>query len=220
MATKQTTETRTAVITPPNLQTAVFTITGDSPYVQHKFSEKARKAIMETQKAGSQSKSKRKREPRDFDAEYEAAMHVSEDGWVGIPAPSFRNAMIDSCRLVGFKMTHAKLSIFIQADGFDKDDGTPLVRINGKPEKHEAFVRLADGTCSVVMRPMWRTWSCDLRVTWDADQFSLDDVSNLLLRAGQQVGIGEGRPNSPNSFGMSWGVFRVAEEKGKKRRAA
>jgi hypothetical protein len=34
---------------------------------------------------------------------------------------------------------------------------------------------------------------------------------NLFLRAGLQVGIGEGRPNSPNSFGLGWGRFEVKE---------
>ena len=131
---------------------------------------------------------------------------------MGIPAPAFRNAMIDACRLVGFKMTYAKLSIFVRADGFDVDDGTPLVRIRkGEPEKHEAFVRLASGVTTVVHRPMWREWELQVRVRWDADQFSVTDVSNLLQRAGQQVGIGEGRYSSPQSNGLGWGVFGVAE---------
>ena len=35
------------------------------------------------------------------------------------------------------------------------------------------------------------------------------DVTNLLMRVGQQVGIGEGRPDSKNSAGMGWGTFNV-----------
>jgi hypothetical protein len=34
---------------------------------------------------------------------------------------------------------------------------------------------------------------------------------NLMLRAGQQVGIGEGRPDSPNSNGLGWGRFALDE---------
>lgn len=216
MASKQdVTKTVTAVITPPNLQTGIFKIAGDSPYVQHKFSEKARKEILDKQVAGTQSQSRKKRAPRDLDAEYKAAMHISEDGWPGIPAPAFRNAMIGACRLVNFKMVHAKISVFIIADGIDAEDGTPLVKIEGEPEKHEGFVRIAMGGTSVVQRPMWRRWSCNLKITWDGDQFSLTDVSNLLQRAGQQVGIGEGRNSSPNSNGMGWGSFHVAEESAK-----
>ena len=211
---------QTATITAPNLQTAIFSVVGESPYVQHKYSQKARRQIMATQQAGSQSQSRKKREPRDFDAEYKAAMHISEDGWTGIPAPSFRNAMISACRLVNFKMVYAKLSVFVVADGFDGDDGTPLVKIIGEPEKHEASVRLESGVCSVITRPMWRRWSCELKVTWDLDQFSLNDVSNLLQRAGQQVGIGEGRNGSPNSNGIGWGSFRVATDAKPRKKAA
>lgn len=216
----------TAVITAPNLQTGIFEIIGDSPYVQHKFSEKARKEILDKQVAGTQSQSRKKRTPRDLDAEYKASMHVSEEGWVGIPAPAFRNAMIGACRLVNFKMVHAKLSVFVIADGIDAEDGTPLVRINGDVEKHEGFVRIAMGGTSVVQRPMWRKWSASLKITWDGDQFSLPDISNLLQRAGQQVGIGEGRNSSPNSNGLGWGCFHVSEEvaaktgNGKRKKAA
>jgi hypothetical protein len=60
---------------------------------------------------------------------------------------------------------------------------------------------------------MFKTWGCTLRIRFDADQFTVDDVMNLLERAGQQVGIGEGRPNSPNSFGMGWGTFTAVSEK-------
>jgi hypothetical protein len=213
MAIKQveTEKRQTAQITAPNLQVAIFGVVGVSPYVQHKFSAKARREMMTNHEAGSQAKTKKKREQRDFAAEYLAAMHISMEGWCGIPAPSFRNAMIDACRLVQFKMTFARLSIFIIPDGFDVDDGTPLVKIVGDPEKHEASVRLESGVCSVVVRPMWRRWSCDLRVSWDLDQFSLEDVSNLLERAGQQVGIGEGRNCSRKSNGVGWGCFTVAE---------
>jgi hypothetical protein len=56
---------------------------------------------------------------------------------------------------------------------------------------------------------LWREWEANLPLRWDADQFSATDVFNLTARAGLQVGIGEGRPSSPNSFGLGWGLFEV-----------
>lgn len=215
MATSKRPEETGVVITAPNLQIAVFELTGTAPYVQHKFSQKAREEIMATQAAGSQAKSKRKRQPKDFDAVYEGAKHYSEEGWLGIPAPAFRNAMIDACRLVGFKMTHAKLSIFVEADGFDRDEGTPLVKIDGNVERHEGYARNETGVVDIRVRPMWRKWKCTLQIKYDADQFSATDIANLLNRAGQQVGVGEGRPNSKKSFGMGWGTFELVEEEAK-----
>jgi len=53
-----------------------------------------------------------------------------------------------------------------------------------------------------------------VRIRFDQDTFSLQDVVNLLSRAGMQVGIGEGRPASKKSkCGMGWGMFRVKGEK-------
>jgi hypothetical protein len=110
-------------------------------------------------------------------------------------------------------MTIAKMTIFAEADGLDKLDGTPLVRIEGTPEKYEAMVRLPTGAPDLRVRAMWREWKVKLRVKWDADQFTITDVSNLLMRAGQQVGIGEGRPFSKNSAGMGFGTFTIEEKK-------
>jgi len=112
-------------------------------------------------------------------------------------------------------MTHAKLSVFIEADGFDVDDGTPLVKITkGQPIYHEAAVRNDSGVCDIRARPMWREgWEAKVRIRYDADQFSLIDVSNLLGRAGMQVGLGEGRPDSKNSAGMGWGLFILKDKK-------
>jgi hypothetical protein len=56
---------------------------------------------------------------------------------------------------------------------------------------------------------MWRAWSADITLRWDADQLTLVDVANLLDRAGLQVGIGEGRADSKKSTGMGWGSFKV-----------
>jgi len=199
-------------ISRPKLQTATIEIIGIAPYVQHAFSEKQRKQMEQTQRAGSQSRTRRTRDPKDFEAVYEAAKHKSKEGWCGIPAPAFRNAMISACRLVGYKMTFAKLSVFVEADGIDAIDGTPLIKIKGEPRIHEMAARNSSGVADVRWRPMWEEWSASIRVTWDLDQFSATDVVNLMLRAGLQVGIGEGRPDSPKSNGLGWGRFRLAED--------
>jgi len=203
------TNQRTVVIESPKFESAVIALVGTAPYVQHKFSQKARLQIKATQAAGSQAKKGTKREPKDFDEVYRQAMHISREGWAGIPAPAFRNAMISACRIVGFKMTIAKLSVFVDADGFDADDGTPLVRIKGEPRMHETYARNDNGSIDLRFRPMWEEWSVDLRIRWDAAQFSAGDIVNLLSRVGMQVGIGEGRPDSKNSAGMGWGLFEV-----------
>lgn len=197
-------------ISPPNFEWVTVPVEGTAPYVQHKFSAKARKAIKENQEAGSQAKKGKKREPKDFQSMYEGAKYHTEDGSTGIPASAFRNAMVSACRLVDQKMTIAKMAIFIEPDGFDPEDGTPLVKFaRGEPEYLESYVRLASGVIDLCARPKWNAgWLANVRIRYDADRFSMSDVLNLLARAGQQVGIGEGRPDSKNSCGMGWGLFK------------
>ena len=196
-------------ITPPNLGVARFNIRGLSPYVQHAFSAKQQRIMEATQRAGQQSRGRKVRQPKDFEQLYRDAMHISVEGWCGIPAPSFRNAIIDACRLVGFRMTHAKLSVFVIADGTDSEDGSQLVKIIGTPQPYKAPVRNDSGVADIRWRPMWREWSAQVSIEWDVDQFSAIDLLNLMARAGKQVGIGEGRPNSPNSNGLGFGRFEV-----------
>lgn len=196
-------------ISAPKIQTAHFTLIGTSPLVQARFSAKAKQAMMAKMEAGSTSRGKKVREARDFDQDCKDAMHVGVDGRPGVPAGAFRNAMISACRLVGFKMTLAKLSVFVEADTFDAVDGVPLVHINGDWERLDMNTRNATGVIDIRVRPMWREWSMNLRVKFDEDQFTLTDVSNLLMRAGVQVGIGEGRHDSKSSTGLGFGCFKI-----------
>ena len=69
--------------------------------------------------------------------------------------------------------------------------------------------RNATGVADLRARPMWREWSANLRFKWDGGQFTLSDVVNLVDRAGTQVGIGEGRPDSRASAGLGFGTFQV-----------
>ena len=195
-----------------NKQIIQLELQGTAPYVQARFWKKAQLQLQ--MEAGQTTRSKRKRDARDFDSDMEQSIHFSSDGWIGIPASSFRSACISACRLVGFKMTIAKLSIFIQPDGFDKNDGVPLVKlIAKKPEQNISPVRNATGVIDLRSRPMWREWGAKINISFDGDQFTASDIVNLINRAGQQVGIGEGRPDSKNSHGMGWGTFKIKGEK-------
>ena len=165
--------------------------------------------MQDKMEGGGTSKGKKIRAPRDFDLDVENAKHISREGWCGIPAAAFRAAMISACRLVGFKMTLAKMSLFVQADGYDKIDGQPLIKIVGKPVRCDMPVRNATGVMDIRARPVWHEWSAEVKISYDSEQFKLEDVSNLLARVGMQVGIGEGRPDSRMSAGIGYGLFTV-----------
>lgn len=202
------------VIAPPKMESATVTIVGTSQLVVHRFSEKTRRMLEAQMMEGSRAKNKKTRDPRDFEDDYLRALYVAEEGWYGVPAPSFRNAFISACRVAGFPMTRAKLSIFVAADGYDREDKKPLVRITkGEPTPWQTIVRNESGVIDIRNRPRWeKGWEMVLRVSWDAEQFSATDVFNLIARAGLQVGVGEGRPDSPNSNGLGFGCWELGEE--------
>lgn len=199
------------VISALNIQAVRVKLVGTAPYMQARFSAKSMQAMADRM-TGVIKKGARTRTARDFDDDYEQAKYISTDGWVGIPAASIRNACIRACSLVGFKMTEAKMSIFVAGEGLDKVDGLPLFRIYGEPEQTRMATRNATGVADIRVRPMWREWHAFVTIQFDADQFNLTDVLNLLSRAGQQVGIGEGRPSSKSSAGLGFGTFSVEEE--------
>lgn len=207
-------ESQLLAITPPRLQNVTLTIRGTVPLVMNRFGQKSINMIMETQQGGSVSKKGKKREPKDFNKCYEDAKHVSTDGWIGIPAPAFRNASVAACRLCGFKMTHAKLGIFVVANGVDVVDGTPLVKITkGEPRQITHPVRNSSGVVDIRARPMWDAgWEAEVTVRYDADMFTANDVVNLLSRVGSQVGLLEGRPDSKASCGVGWGLFDIVPD--------
>ena len=195
------------VISPPKFGVVDFIIEGTAPLVVERFSKKAE--LMAKMAEGQSAKNKKERSARDYDKECEEARYRSSEGWEGMNAAAYRAAMISACRLVGFKMTLAKLSAFIEADGFDVNDGVPLVRVYGESHTYTAHTRNATGVVDVRSRPMYRQWAAKLRVRFDTDQFKMVDVLNLVSRCGMQVGIGAGRPDSKASAGCGFGLFQV-----------
>ena len=198
-------------IDPPKLETVTIGVVGTSQLVQNRFSAKARAKMEATQRQGSTSKARKSRPPREFEADYKAAMYVSDKGWHGMPCTAFKAAMVSACRLTDASMELGKISLFVEADGHDATDGTELVRLDGKPTMRIDHVRHQLTTNLAVRASFW-PWKASLRVTFDAERFALGDVLNLLSRAGLQVGIGEGRPGSKRSVGMGWGRFTVSDK--------
>jgi len=202
-------------IAAPNLVTAVIEVKGNAPLVIHRFSQKAKNGMLGKMEEGTQTKKgKAKHEAADLDQVMEDGKYIAKEGWEGFNASAIRNALISACRLVNFKMTIGKLSLFCVQDGWDKIEPTvPLVRIYGKSRRLDSPARVATGAFYITIRPCYDEWSAKVKIRFDADQFTLTDVANLLSRVGAQVGIGEGRPDSRENAGMGWGTFSVGTSK-------
>lgn len=201
-------------ISAPRFETAVFSIRAmeNVPMVAHRFSLKTQNEMRQKMEAGSAGANKKKREQVNMEDRYNEARYISKDGWDGFPCSAIRKACIRACSLVGFKMVQAKMSIFCIADGVDAEEPQiQLVRIYGKPVMQIDTARVETGQPYVVARPAYHNWTAKVKIRWDADQFTLGDISNLLMRVGQQVGLLEGRPSSDNSAGMGWGLFELVK---------
>lgn len=204
-------------ISPPNFKSITLRVVGSAPLLMHKFSQKMRLQIEEKQTKKDQTT--KKREPKDYAAEYNAARYLSKTKWDGIPCAMFRGAMIAACRTItGLPMTKAKGAFFIKGQGNEISDGTPLIKIIGKPTHDTRPVRLESGVADMRNRPRYDDWAAEFVIEYDADMMSASDVANLLARAGAQVGIGELRPQGANSFGGDLGTWTV--QTAKKQKAA
>jgi len=205
-----------AKVTPPPMRTVRIKIEGTVPLVMNAFSAKAHEMIRCKQSSGTQAKSKRgNREAKDFQACYEAAKHISTEGWLGIPVMAFKGALIDACRTTEIKMTHAKIGIFIVGDGYDKNYSVGLTKITkGEPFYFEAPVRIpSSGAIDLRARPMWNPgWQAVVTIRFNLELFSVEDITNLLWRAGEFCGILEGRASSKESNGQNWGHFTLINE--------
>lgn len=199
------------VISKPIFQQASFAIVGTAPYVSNRWTKSAIEEFRASMDGSQpQAKSKKARPPKDFARDYDEAVRVTKDtGWFGIPAEAFRASMVSACSVAGFVMTKAKMSVFVRADGFDAYDGIPLVRIRkGTPRPVESTVTNKSGKPDIRVRPFFDPgWEAVVRLRWDTGQFSQQDVANLLLRAGIQVGAGAGRPLSKGGTGCGWGTW-------------
>lgn len=208
--TTKETNAEQLVISKPRIRSVKVRLNGDSPLMVARFSAKAMQQ-MASKMLGEVSPGKKTREPRKFEEDYENAFHRdAENGWAGFPASGLRAACIRACSIAGYKMVMAKMSVFVIGEGLDKVDGLPLMRIYGEPEMNQMAVRNATGVADIRIRPLWRKWHIDATVRYDADQFSLVDVLNLLDRAGAQVGLGEGRPMSKDSVGLGFGTWTTS----------
>lgn len=186
-------------------------IEGIAPLVIRAWDQKTAQQLADKAMGKKAAKS---REAADPQAIFNGARYISTDGWDGVPAGAFKAALVDavSCCDIpvrDFNMTLAKKTFFIIADGVCKVSGRDLVRIHGKPERYEVMQPTMGGGPYMSYRPLYREWSCKLRVQYNATKIDAQGVLNLLSTAGYWVGVGEHRPSAKESRTGSFGRWKV-----------
>jgi hypothetical protein len=179
-------------------ETLLVPIVGTAPLIVHRFSEKAKRQMLDRQQSKSTPKT-----PRDPDAEYEAAFYRLNDGY-GFPVTAFKAATVSAARFYGkdVKMTELRQFIFMVGQ-IGKEDPQALVQIVGEPEMREDVVRLGGyGSSSETRyRPMFPEWTTELEVTFVQSCISRSSVVSLIDAGGLGIGVGDWRPEKRGEFG-------------------
>lgn len=126
---------------------------------------------------------------------------------VVIPAHVLDSALRDGARVCrnGKQICAGCL---LDGDGTFKYEGPKdLTTLVGNPEFHYR-VAVRVGQAKVIRsRPMFKSWSCEFSLTYDADVVKLDTIAQAWADAGRMTGIGDWRPGAPR--GGSWGRFEA-----------
>ena len=176
-------------------------VVGDSPLITHRWSEKAKRQILDKQmKKGKQAKEAK--DPfRDFiDSLYwlsEQPTQVTEASLAkasfGFPCVGFKAAAVTAASETdGMKMTQARRRFHVDGE---------FAELKGLPTMREDMVRIGMGTADIRYRGCFQTWETELTISYNAASISPEQIVNLFNLAGFGVGIGEWRCEKDGSYG-------------------
>lgn len=172
-------------------------IVGTAPLIVHRFSEKAKRQMLDNMQGRKSPK-----EPKNPEAEYEAAFYMLDDGGYGFPVIAFKAATVGGARFYGKSISMTALRQFVFFDGeFSKDAGQKLARIDGSPHVREDVVTVGMGGHDLRYRPQFDEWRTTLEVTYVSSLLTRESVLSLVEAGGMGVGIGEWRPERRGDFG-------------------
>ena len=206
MATKKN-ETVVEIL-PIDIRLAEITLSSDSPLIVHKWSEKAKREMLEKQMKVAKNKGKDAKSPvADFiDSLYwleGEPEEKTEEGFVaalpharfGFPAVAFKAAAVAAGYRAGV------LKNMVMANGAFHIMGE-FVEINGTPQMREDMVRIGMGTADIRFRGEFPVWSTKFTIRYNASVMTIDQIVNLFNLGGFACGVGEWRPEKGGTNGM------------------
>ena len=184
-------------ITKIGTETLRVPILGTAPLIVHKFSEKAKRQMLDAMQGRKTPK-----QPKDPDADYDSALYLHDDGGFGFPVIAFKAATVGAARFYGkaVPMTALRQFVFMDAE-FSKVAGQKLARIIGEPRMREDVVRVGMGGSDLRYRPEFTEWQTSLEVTYASSMLTRESVLSLIEAGGMGVGVGEWRPEKKGDFG-------------------
>jgi hypothetical protein len=179
-----------------------------STLITHAMGEKVRHYLDQRGKnmLGDRKAAKEVRDPKREFLESMYYMPGSKPGGkkpkYGLVASGFKKAMVRAAKPIsGIAMTDVNQTIFVH----DEADGLVPITTRKAPRMREDIVQIGKGqgkTPDLRYRGEFEEWSAKLRIQFDADFFTGEEILNLLSRAGTTVGWGEMRPEKGYGHGM------------------
>jgi hypothetical protein len=184
-------KTNTAIVLPRmDIQKMTIRLVGDSPLICHKWSEKAKKEMLDKQ----MKKAKPAKDAKDPEKDYEDSLYPHPDGGHGFPAVAFKAAAVDAC-------SHVDGITKVEARGAFHVDGE-LLKIEGEPSMREDMVSIGMGTADIRYRGQFVEWTVDVPIRFNAAVLSAEQIIHLFNIAGFGIGVGEWRPQRDGSNGL------------------
>ena len=192
------------------LADAHIEIIGDTPLIMHKWSEKAKREMLEKQMKVAKSKGHDAKDPvADFiesiywlegepeeknEEGFEKAI-ASGNARFGFPSVAFKASAVSGGYRAGVtkNKTSMNAAFHIQGD---------MVEIIGTPIMREDMVRIGMGTADIRFRGEFPEWRAILPITYNTGVVTLEQLCNLFNLGGFSVGVGEWRPEKSGSYGM------------------
>ncbi len=194
-----------------------ITITGTAPLLGNPKT----KAYLEEIEHGGKKSGIAKKTAKDPQQEFEARLRRLSDGSCGWPLEAFTGktgllvavlSMVDARKM---KLSKKNIFAAIQIE-HDEITDTPegpraFLRLEGSdPVIDKHFASVTSGMQSVpipVYRPRWDKWSLTIRMRYNPQLISADQIVTLFREGGRGVGLGAWR----RANGGAFGTFDLAE---------
>lgn len=188
--TKKPVVTETIVLPQLKIGLLQIRLIGDSPLICHAWSKKAKQEMLDKQ----MKKAKQAKQAKNPEQDFEDSLYRLDGDKYGFPAVAFKSAAVDACSHVeGVTKVSARGAFHIIGD---------MVEIEGTPTMREDMVKIAMGTADIRYRGEFRTWAATIRLRYNQNSLSPEQIINLFNVAGFGIGVGEWRPQRDGSFGM------------------
>lgn len=185
-------------------------VVGDSPLIMHKWSEKAKREMLEKQMKVAKAKGHDAKDPV---ADFIESMYWLEGEPEEKTEEGFEKAIKSGNARFGFPSTAFKASAVAAAyrAKITKDrvsmNGAfhilgEMVEIKGTPIMREDMVKIGMGTADIRFRGEFPEWSAVLPIQYNAGVVTVEQLANMFNLGGFAVGVGEWRPEKSGSYGM------------------